>query len=196
MKHRKQALIFVAAVLVFAIACRGGTGTGGSTDIPVFTQTAVPQVCENDGYPSDAPQFGDDSDIDYTVTESGLSIFERVVGTGPSPDPVDTVLVEFTGFLVDGCIFGSSRARSGPSPFIIEQLIPGMEEGMTGMKVGGSRRIKIPSVLGYQDLGIPGRIPPDSTIIFELELVGINPGANDGPAGDLVEEPTQTTSGN
>ncbi len=196
MKHRKQALIVVAAVLVLAIACRGGAGTGGSTAIPFFTPTVAPQVCENDGYPSDAPQFGDDGGFEYTVTESGLSIFDHVAGDGPSPDPTDNVLVHYTGFLRDGCIFDTSRTRSGPTPFTIQELIPGMAEGITGMNVGGSRRIKIPAILAYQNSGIAGRIPPNSTIIFEVELIDIDSGDDDSPPEDPAEEPTQTTGGN
>ncbi len=196
MKHRKQVLIFVAAVLVLGIACRGGSGTGGSTDIPFFTPTATAQVCENDTYPSDAPQFGDDSGFDYTVTESGLRVFDHVAGDGPSPDPTDDVLVHYTGFLTDGCIFDSSRTRSGPTPFTIQGLIPGMQEGITGMQLGGFRRIKIPADLAYQNFGILGRIPPNSTLIFEVELVDISPGDDDDSAADPAKEPTQAPSGN
>lgn len=196
MKHRKQVLIFVAAVLILGIACRGGSGTGGSTDIPFFTPTVAPQICENDGYPADAPQFGDDSGFDYTVTESGLRVFDHVAGDGPSPDPTDDVLVEYTGFLTTGCIFDTSRKRPNPTLFTIPQLIPGMQEGIIGMQLGGIRRIKIPANLAYQNLGIAGRIPPNSTIIFEVELVEIIPGADDGSSEDPPEEPTQTPSGN
>ncbi len=179
------------------MACfRGGTDTGGSTAIPFFTPTVAPQVCQNDGYPSDAPQFGDDSGFEYTVTESGLSVFDHVAGDGSSPDPTDNVLVEYTGFLTDGCIFDTSRTRSGPTPFTIQELIPGMAEGITGMNVGGSRRIKVPAILAYRNSGIAGRIPPNATIIFEVELIEIDSGDDDGSAEDPAEEPTQTTSGN
>jgi hypothetical protein len=198
LKHRKYAPLIIAAALILTVACfRGGTDSGGSTAIPFFTPTVVPQVCENDGYPSDAPQFGDDSGFEYVVTESGLSVFDRIEGTGASPDPTDDVLVHYTGFLTDGCIFDTSRTRSGPTPFTLTQLIPGMQEGITGMRLGGSRRIKIPPGLAYQTAGFPGRIPPNSTIIFEVELIEINRGDDDeSPAEDTVEEPTQTTSGN
>ncbi len=196
MKRRKQVLIIIAAILVFAIACRGGAGTGGSTDIPFFTPTAAAQVCENDEYPSDAPQFGDDGELEYVVSENGLGVFDRVVGDGPSPDPTDSVLVHYTGFLTDGCIFDTSRTRTGPSPFTIEQLITGFAQGITGMNVGGSRRIKIPPDLAYQDFGIPGRIPPNATIIFEVELVEIDTGDADGSPEDPAEEPTETAGGN
>ena len=196
MKHRKQVLIFVAAVLILGIACRGGSGTGGSTDIPFFTPTVTPQICENDDYPADAPQFGDDSGFDYTVTESGLRVFDHVAGDGPSPDPTDDVLVEYTGFLTTGCIFVTSHKRPSPTRFTIPELIPGMQEGIIGMQLGGIRRIKIPANLAYQNSRIAGRIPPNSTIIFELELVEIIPGADDGSAEDPPEEPTQTPSGN
>ena len=196
MKHRKPLLIIIASILVLAIACRGGVGTGDSTSIPFFTPTAAPQVCENDDYPSDAPQFGDDGGLEYTITESGLGVFDHVVGDGLSPDPSDSVLVHYTGFLTDGCIFDTSRTRTGPTLFAIEGLIPGFAQGVTGMNVGGSRRIKIPAALAYQDFGVIGRIPPNSTIIFEVELVEIDSGDADGSPEDPAEEPTETTGGN
>ena len=110
-------MIFVAAVVVLGIACRGGAGTGGATVIPFFTPTVAPQVCENEGYPADAPQFGDDSALEYITSESGVRIFDHVTGDGPSPDPTDEVLVEYTGFLTNGCIFDTSRTRTGPTLF-------------------------------------------------------------------------------
>ena len=195
MKHRKHVLIFIAAVLVLGIACRGGSGTGGANAIPFFTPTVAAQVCENDDYPSDAPQFYDD-EFEYTATESGLDVFDRVVGTGASPDPTDDVLVHYTGFLSDGCIFDTSRRRSNPTLFSLLQLIQGMQEGIAGMQVGGSRRIKIPPDLAYQNLGVAGRIPPNATIIFEVDLVDINPGDDDSAAEDAAEEPTQSAGGN
>ena len=176
MKHRNHVLILIAAVLILTIACRGGSGTGGSTAIPFFTPTVAAQVCQNDTYPSDAPQFGNDGDFDYVVTDSGLGVFDHTVGAGASPDPNDDVLVEYTGFLTDGCIFDTSRTRSNATLFPMPGLITGMQEGIAGMQVGGSRRIRIPADLAYQNFGIPGRIPPDATIIFEVELVEINPG--------------------
>ena len=181
MKHRKQVLIFVAAVLILGIACRGGSGTGGSTDIPFFTPTVAPQICENDDYPADAPQFGDDSGFDYTVTESGLRVFDHVAGDGPSPDPTDDVLVEYTGFLTTGCIFDTSRKRPNPTLFTIPQLIPGMQEGIIGMQLGGIRRIKIPANLAYQDLGIAGRIPPTPRSSSRWNWSRLTPGPTMAP---------------
>ncbi len=159
------------------MACfRGGTDSGGSAAIPFFTPTVSPQVCENDNYPSQAPQFGDDNAFEYVVSETGLSVFDHAVGTGASPDPNDNVLVEYTGFLTTGCVFDTSHTRTNATLFPMPGLIAGMQEGIAGMQVGGSRRIRIPAELAYQAFGIPGRIPPDSTIIFEVELVEINPG--------------------
>lgn len=197
MKHRKYAPFLIAAALVLTVACfRGGTDAGGSTDIPFFTPTVSAQVCENDTYPSEAPQFGDDGGFDYVVTESGLRVFDHVTGDGLSPDPTDDVLVEYTGFLTTGCVFDTSRTRSNATLFPVDGLIAGMQEGILGMQVGGSRRIRIPASLAYQNIGIPGRIPPNSTIIFEVELVGINPG-DDGAAQDPADEPAQQApSGN
>jgi len=163
--------------MLVVIACRGGTGTGGQVSIPVFTPTVSPQICLNDDYPSDAPQFGDDSSFAYTTTETGLRIFDHVVGTGDASSPGDGVSVNYTGFLSDGCIFDTSEDRGQPTLFGLSQLVDGMEEGVGGMLVGGKRRVSIPANLAYQGAGIPGRIPANATIIFEVELVEVVPPA-------------------
>jgi len=197
LKHRKLALILIMAALALTMACfRGGVGTGDATAIPFFTPTVSPQVCENDGYPSDAPQFGDDGGFEYVSKENGVKIFDHVVGDGASPDPTDEVLLQYTGFLTSGCIFDTNQTRVTPTLFPIDGLISGFREGILGMKLGGSRRISIPASEAYRDLGIPGRIPPNSTIIFEVELIEINPGDDDGSVAEPTEEPAQTPSGN
>ncbi len=172
MIDRSRFLLAVAgALLIVAAACRGGASTGDDVTIPHITATPTPQECLNDRYPDDAPQFGDDSQIEYTVTESGLGVFDRRVGDGDVPTENSRVTIHYTGFLEDGCIFDSSRLRGLSRDFLLDGLIPGMTEGVSTMRTGGDRRIRIPPDLAYGTREIPGAIPANSTLIFEIELI-------------------------
>ncbi len=182
LKIRRFMPLFAAVLILVVIACRGGAGVGDQVDVPVFTPTVSPQTCLNDRYPSDAPQFGTDSSIAYTTTASGLQIFDHEIGTGDAPVAGLGVSLHYTGFLTDGCVFDTSYIRFQPTLFGLSQLVDGMEEGVSGMLVGGKRRISIPPALGYRDAGIAGRIPPGATIIFEVELLEIVASAGSEPA--------------
>lgn len=115
---------------------------------------------------------GDDMDqnqVDKLVTEDTL------VGNGTEAKIGDTVSVHYTGTLTDGKKFDSSLDRGDPFSFTIGEgrVIQGWEQGVPGMKVGGKRKLTIPSDLGYGDRGSPPIIPPNATLIFEIELLGI-----------------------
>jgi FKBP-type peptidyl-prolyl cis-trans isomerase len=114
---------------------------------------------------------GGDSEI---VTGSGLKYVDEVVGTGESPSPGKMVTVHYTGWLEDGTKFDSSVDRGSPFEFPIGtgRVIKGWDEGVMTMKVGGKRKLIIPPNLGYG--AIPqGPIPANSTLIFEVELLGV-----------------------
>lgn len=108
------------------------------------------------------------------TTPSGLKYVEVKVGDGPSPKTGQTVVVHFTGSLEDGTEFDSTSGRP-PANFLIGvgEVIKGWDEGLMTMKVGGKRRFTIPSELGYGVKGRPPKIPPNSTLLFDVELVGI-----------------------
>ncbi len=110
----------------------------------------------------------------YTTTESGLKYVDLVEGDGPTAETGQTVTVHYTGWLEDGTKFDSSLDAGQPFTFQLGagMVIPGWEEGVTGMKVGGKRQLVIPSELGYGDSGA-GMIPPGATLIFEVELIAI-----------------------
>jgi peptidylprolyl isomerase len=112
---------------------------------------------------------------DYITTESGLKYFDFVVGDGDSPQPGQMVLVHYTGWLEDGTMFDSSLSRGQPFSFVIGQgqVIAGWDEGVASMKVGGKRQLVIPAELAYGQQGAGGVIPPDATLIFEVELLGV-----------------------
>lgn len=116
------------------------------------------------------------TDSEYTTTDSGLQYKDITEGTGESPKRGDNVTVHYTGTLTDGSKFDSSRDRDQPFVFPIGlgRVIKGWDEGVGTMKVGGRRELKIPPDLGYGARGAGGAIPPNATLLFDVELLKIN----------------------
>ena len=110
------------------------------------------------------------------VTPSGLKYIDIEVGTGDSPTTGQTVKVHYTGTLTDGKKFDSSLDRGQPFSFKIGvgQVIKGWDEGVATMKVGGKRTLIIPPDLGYGERGAGGVIPGNATLLFDIELLGVN----------------------
>lgn len=108
------------------------------------------------------------------TTPSGLKYQDLVVGTGPSPTRGQTITVHYTGMLDDGSVFDSSVKRNVPADFAIGvgAVIPGWDEGLMTMKVGGKRKLVVPANLAYGAKGRPG-IPPNARLTFEVELLGV-----------------------
>jgi peptidylprolyl isomerase len=108
------------------------------------------------------------------TTSSGLKYVDEVVGSGDSPKPGSAVTVHYTGTLLDGTKFDSSVDRGQPYTFRIGTgtVIRGWDEGLMSMKVGGKRKLIVPPELGYGSKG-KGKIPPDSTLLFEVELLAV-----------------------
>jgi peptidylprolyl isomerase len=109
-------------------------------------------------------------------TASGLGYVEIVEGTGAQPKTGENVSVHYTGWLENGRKFDSSHDRGQPLVFPIGRgrVIKGWDEGVGSMKVGGKRKLIIPAPLGYGAQGAGGVIPPNATLIFEVELVAVN----------------------
>lgn len=114
------------------------------------------------------------SDSTYAVTASGLKYAVVAQGTGAAPSATDMVTVHYTGRLTDGTVFDSSVSRGEPASFPLNRVIPGWTEGLQLMKEGGKTVFYIPSALGYGEMGAPGAIPPNSDLIFEVELLSVN----------------------
>jgi len=111
-----------------------------------------------------------------TTTASGLQYDDLRVGNGPAARFGSDVTVHYTGWRTDGTKFDSSRDRDEPFGFALGQgnVIAGWEEGVAGMRVGGLRKLTIPPELGYGAWGAGDVIPPDATLVFEVELLSVD----------------------
>ena len=122
------------------------------------------------------PELPDD--LETVTTESGLSYMDMEVGAGELPVEGDLIEAHYTGWLEeDGTKFDSSLDRGAPFTFAlgIGQVIAGWDQGFATMRVGGKRRLIIPPELGYGASGAGANIPPNATLVFDVELLGINP---------------------
>ena len=107
---------------------------------------------------------------------SGLEIEDQIVGEGDEATVGQTVEVHYTGWLTDGTKFDSSHDRNQTFSFKLGggQVIAGWDQGVAGMKIGGSRKLTIPADLGYGERGAGGVIPPNATLVFKVELIGLS----------------------
>jgi FKBP-type peptidyl-prolyl cis-trans isomerase FkpA len=108
------------------------------------------------------------------VTQSGLVYRSLKDGSGASPGAADTVKVHYKGTLPDGKEFDSSYSRGKPIEFPLNRVIPCWTEGVQRMKLGGKAKLTCPSSIAYGERGAGGVIPPNATLLFEVELLGIN----------------------
>lgn len=129
----------------------------------------LPLACGN---PTTGPKKKNERAV---VTESGLQYEDLKVGTGPAAAAGDLVEVHYTGQLTNGKVFDSSLRRNEPFQFRLGagDVIKGWDEGVAGMKVGGKRKLWVPPALGYGGRRM-GDIPPNSELIFDVELLKIN----------------------
>ncbi|MCM1982322.1 FKBP-type peptidyl-prolyl cis-trans isomerase [Lyngbya confervoides] len=161
-------LVLVVAQLVTAPASATADSVPEPQAQPVMA--AMPKPRASDLAPAESV-----SDEAYTITESGLKYRDLKEGSGESPSPRQLVSVHYTGMLTNGKKFDSSLDRNEPFTFPIGvgRVIKGWDEGVETMKVGGKRELVIPPDLAYGSRGVPGVIPPNSTLVFEVELLDI-----------------------
>lgn len=107
---------------------------------------------------------------------SGLEIEDQIVGDGDEAVAGQTVEVHYTGWLTDGTKFDSSHDRNQTFSFKLGggQVIAGWDQGVAGMKIGGARKLTIPPEMGYGERGAGGVIPPNATLVFKVELIGLS----------------------
>lgn len=128
--------------------------------------------------------FGGSSEFANAVTtQSGLKYVDVVEGTGPAPQAGQIVVLHYVGRIKGGGIFDSTVERQQPFGFQLGagNVIKGWEEGVATMKVGGRRKLLVPPQLGYGDRGLSGRVPPNTTLVFDMQLVDVHDPAPESP---------------
>lgn len=166
--------------IVSTLAPAGEEGSATSTDPLV--------VPEGEGATSTDPGVGiqvegeggklvitDVTGENEVMVTGNLSVLDNVVGTGAEAKKGSRVSVHYTGKLENGKVFDSSRTRNTPFTFTLGagEVIEGWDKGIAGMKVGGKRTLTIPPALAYGSQGAGGVIPPDATLIFDVELLSV-----------------------
>lgn len=166
--------LIIAAVVIAVIAIAGVAYlmTQNSTPPPPVPP-ATPPATPTTTFTPPAPVSVDANGI--ATMASGLKYKDIVEGTGESPNPGKFVTVHYTGTLTNGKKFDSSLDRGQPYTFVIGKgkVIKGWDEGVMTMKVGGKRKLIIPPDLGYGSRGSGPDIPPNATLLFEVQLLGI-----------------------
>lgn len=156
MKNTKFAKIGAAAALALIVAgCASGENADGAS-------------AGDSAHANDASEVGK-----MVTTDSGLKYEVLESGEGASPGPTDTVEVHYRGTLEDGTEFDSSYSRGRPAAFPVNRVIAGWTEALQLMKVGDKWKLTIPPDLGYGARGAGSAIPPNATLIFEVELLDI-----------------------
>lgn len=158
-------ILLIVAGVIFSFFGKKNQNTALQTSSPSATITTVETPTVVGASTSATPIMN--------VTE--LKIEDEKVGTGDAAVAGKKVTVNYVGTLTDGSKFDSSYDRNEPFTFTLGagEVIPGWDQGVAGMKIGGKRRLTIPSSLAYGDSGIPGAIPGGATLIFEVELLGV-----------------------
>ena len=172
--------VMMACVLLLVVAQFTGRGADAVASPQVASATAVntaiAQASSSGSSSTGAAAMTDANKAEnITTTPSGLQYIDIVEGTGETPKKGQTVEVHYTGTLEDGRKFDSSRDRGQPFNFPLGagRVIKGWDEGISTMKVGGQRKLIIPPDLGYGSRGAGGVIPPNATLIFDVELLGV-----------------------
>jgi len=186
MTHLRHVIVLTA--LLATVGCmelqralnpQGGGGEEERGYGPVVTDETS-DVEEDDGADEEEDEQGIPElpeGLEEVVTESGLRYIDIEEGTGPVPEDGDEIEAHYTGWLEDGTEFDSSLDRDQPVTFVLGAgaVIDGWQEGFAGMREGGQRRLIIPPELAYGEAGRPPSIPPNATLLFDVELIAVHP---------------------
>ena len=170
----------VIALMLFAVGCQKSeepkevAGVGTAPEEAAVQEDTAEEAGEESEAVTAARGLGTPSDEPVVTTDTGLQHIDVRVGEGDAAEAGGTAVVHYTGWLVNGKKFDSSldQNRTFEFPLGAGGVIKGWDQGVAGMKVGGVRKLIVPPGLGYGSRGI-GPIPPDATLIFEVELVGV-----------------------
>ena len=170
----------ICCVVALATQLRGSEAVASNLNTNIATaettkSTLVAQTASDLEPAETTEETNTDMSENMTTTDSGLMYEDLEVGTGALPTPGQAVTVHYTGTLENGDKFDSSRDRNRPFSFTIGigQVIKGWDEGVATMRVGGRRKLVIPPDLGYGARGAGGVIPPNATLIFDVELLRV-----------------------
>jgi FKBP-type peptidyl-prolyl cis-trans isomerase len=160
-------ILYTTVTLAVALTCTlNACAKSSKTPAPADKAAATAPAATA---PKDTKETGK-----VTTTASGLKYEVLTEGSGPKPSATDTVTVNYKGTLTDGTVFDSSYDRGQPATFPLNRVIKGWTEGVQLMNVGSKYRFTIPPELGYGAAGAGGKIPPNATLVFEVELLKIN----------------------
>jgi len=170
----------VGSLVILVAVVAGLTDTSSPTGKSKDSKSGESSVASGDSAPFSADKLTDGTsptadDPGLKDIGDGLKIRDLKEGTGPVCSSRANVKAHYTGWLTSGMVFDSSRRRGEPSDFSLDKVVRGWKLGIPGMRVGGIRKLVIPGDLAYGSEGRPG-IPPNATLIFEVELIAINKG--------------------
>jgi len=191
---RFLSLGLVAFLGLIACDSQSPTKTAQSTDCDTGSFSKTTQPPNSDNKPDITVGTGD---TQSTTTQSGLRFLFLQTSDGPKPQPGEVVAVHYTAALEDGTVFDSSRQRDEPLHFALGKglVIRGWEEGIALMTLGSKIRLFIPPQLAYGSRGSGDVIPPNATLVFEVELLSIRPGTPNAPTPVCDHDLTTTESG-